>query len=108
MGDNSLVKALALATQLGFAVAGPLVVFIGGGVWLDGKLHTAPLFFLLGLALGLVSAGGALYQIAVVGGSKGRSTTTSRTRRPVDLSGENDDKDDAGTNPANDQRLKRP
>lgn len=65
MGDDKgMMKALALATQLGFAVAGPLLIFIAGGVWLDGALGTAPWLFFLGLALGIVSAGAALYQIA--------------------------------------------
>src|SRR5690349_691396 len=62
--NRSMLKALALATQLGFALAGPLVVFIGGGVWLDGVLGTRPWLFFLGLVLGIGSAGAALYQIA--------------------------------------------
>lgn len=66
MRDNTLLKTLALATQLGFAVACPLVVFIAGGVWADDTWGTRPWLFFLGLALGLAAAGGALYQIAAV------------------------------------------
>jgi F0F1-type ATP synthase assembly protein I len=103
MGDNSLFKVLALATQLGFAVAGPLVLFIGGGVWLDSQLHTSPWLFFLGLALGLLSAGAALYQVAVVGSRSNSATTPRRTRTRIDP-GNND----AGTDHASDERLNRP
>lgn len=104
MGDNSLFKVLALATQLGFAVAGPLVLFIGGGVWLDAQLHTSPWLFFLGLALGLVSAGAALYQVAVVGSAKSKSaTSTRRTTRTIDTRNA-----DAGTDHANDDRQQSP
>ena len=65
MSDNGMLKALALASQLGFAVAGPLVVFIAGGVWADSQFGTKPWLFFLGLVLGIVSAGAALYQLAV-------------------------------------------
>ena len=42
---------------LGWYVALCLVIGIGGGVWLDQQLQFRfPLFLLLGLALGLVSA----------------------------------------------------
>ena len=79
MGDNGMLKALALATQLGFAVAGPLVVFIGGGVWADSQLGTKPWLFFLGLILGVVSAGAALYQIAT---APSRKSPKSGTRAP--------------------------
>ena len=62
--DKGSLGALALATQLGFAVAVPLVVFIGLGVWADNQFGTKPWLFFLGLMLGIGSAGGALYQIA--------------------------------------------
>src|SRR5436190_7370684 len=65
MGDKGLGKAAILATQLGFSVACPLVAFIAGGVWADNKLGTKPWLFFLGLVIGLLAAGAALYQIAV-------------------------------------------
>jgi len=103
MGDRSGLRALALATQLGFAIAGPLVVFVGGGAWLDAQLHTRPWLFMLGLLLGLLSAGAALWQIAVVGSQKNTSTTARRTRTRIDT-----EDGDAGTNHANDKRLNGP
>jgi len=41
---------------LGWYVAICLLLGIGGGLWLDSILHTAPLFLLLGLFLGLIAA----------------------------------------------------
>ena len=41
---------------LGWYVALSIVLGVGGGLWLDGKLDVRPLFTLLGLALGLVVA----------------------------------------------------
>jgi Putative F0F1-ATPase subunit Ca2+/Mg2+ transporter len=70
MGDKGLGKAAILATQLGFSVACPLAAFIAGGVWADGKLGTKPWLFFLGLVIGVVAAGAALYQVAVAQPSK--------------------------------------
>ena len=41
---------------LGWYVALSIVLGVGGGLWLDGRLDVRPLFTLLGLALGLVVA----------------------------------------------------
>lgn len=37
--------------ELGFIIALPLVVFLLGGVWLDKKLSTTPLFIIIGILL---------------------------------------------------------
>jgi F0F1-type ATP synthase assembly protein I len=78
MQDNSLAKALAMAAQLGFAVACPLLAFIAGGAWLDGRFNTSPWLFFLGLLLGVLAAGGALYQVSA---SQARRSSASRTPR---------------------------
>jgi hypothetical protein len=64
--DRAGMQALALVAQLGFTIACPMVVFIGGGAWLDGQLDTVPWFLFLGIFLGLLAAGGALYQLTKV------------------------------------------
>ncbi|MCA9391781.1 AtpZ/AtpI family protein [candidate division WWE3 bacterium] len=46
---------LSFAWQLGFLIAIPLIGFMLGGLWIDGRLNTRPLFTLLGLAIGLVT-----------------------------------------------------
>ncbi len=61
--DPKTLRLLALATQVGFGIAGPLVVFIGGGVFLDKKVGTSPLFLFIGLFLGLLGAGYAIYDL---------------------------------------------
>lgn len=61
------LQKIATATTLGFGVAVSLAVMVGGGVWLDGRLDMAPVFTLIGLALGLLSAGYQLYELALLG-----------------------------------------
>ncbi len=51
----------SLVTQLGFSLVIPLVLGIGGGVWLDKKLLTSPLFTLSGLVAGLVVSAYSFY-----------------------------------------------
>lgn len=60
---NGLAQALAFAAQLGFAIACPMLAFIAGGAWLDTKLGTVPLLLFAGVILGLLTAGGTMYQI---------------------------------------------
>ncbi len=52
------------ALQFGSTVIGALVVFLGGGIWLDRRLGTAPLLLLIGLALAFVAIGYNLYDLA--------------------------------------------
>jgi len=57
-------QVLALITELGFTVGFSLLIGIGVGWWLDGKFGTRPIFTLIGLFLGLASAGYNLYKLA--------------------------------------------
>lgn len=61
------VRAIAVATSLGFSLVVSLVVLIAGGVWLDQWLDTAPLFTFAGVVLGLIAAGYQLYELALLG-----------------------------------------
>jgi hypothetical protein len=61
------LRKIATASTLGFGVAVSLAVLVGGGVWLDRRLDMAPVFTLVGLALGLLSAGYQLYELALLG-----------------------------------------
>ncbi len=63
--DRDTLRALGLATQLGFAVAGPLVLGIVVGIWLDQRLSTSPLFLLLGLILGMGAAAYSIYELVL-------------------------------------------
>ena len=97
---NGTFKALALAAQFGFAVAAPMVVFIGGGVWLDNKLGTGHILFLIGLVLGVLSAGAALFQLATSQSSG--SPTRKAAQKSTKITDQN--ADDPGTTPANKER----
>lgn len=61
------MRRIAMATTLGFGTAVALALFIAGGIWLDRKLDTVPVFMLVGLVLGLLSAGYQLYELALLG-----------------------------------------
>lgn len=76
MSDNKLpgfhgrerdMRAIGTAASLGFSLVTSLVVLIGGGVWLDSWRDTAPVFTLIGVALGLIAAGYQLYELALLG-----------------------------------------
>lgn len=51
---NTLWKALALAWELGYTIAVPLVIFALGGRLLDQRLGTTPIFLLIGILLALI------------------------------------------------------
>jgi hypothetical protein len=55
--DQGTLRALALVSGLGFAIAFPLGLFFLGGLWLDNRFGTRPLFMLLGIVAGLLVAG---------------------------------------------------
>ena len=59
------LQSIGTAVTLGFGVAVSLAVLAGGGVWLDTRFDTAPLWSLVGLFLGLVSAGYQLYELVL-------------------------------------------
>ncbi len=48
---------------LGWYIAACILVGVFAGVWLDRFLDTAPLFILIGLALGLLAAFFGLYRM---------------------------------------------
>jgi ATP synthase protein I len=50
-------------TGIGFYIAACLLLGVLAGLWLDNKLHTTPLFILLGLFFGLALAGFGVYRM---------------------------------------------
>ncbi|MEJ0021161.1 MAG: AtpZ/AtpI family protein [Candidatus Doudnabacteria bacterium] len=56
--DNTPNKwaLVSLATEMGFIIALPLLVFALGGKWLDARMHNStPWFTLLGILLAITS-----------------------------------------------------
>jgi ATP synthase protein I len=66
--DSGLSRALRDAGPylgLGLSLAVSLLLGLGVGYWIDGKLGTRPIFLLVGAALGMAAAGYQLYMVAV-------------------------------------------
>ena len=59
---RSLPPALALI-GIGWYIATCIVIGTLAGLWLDGQTDTRPAFTLLGIAIGLVSAGSGGYRM---------------------------------------------
>ena len=57
------MRLVARLLGVGWYVAICIVGGVWGGVWLDEKLDTSPLFLLIGLVLGLVIAGAGVYRM---------------------------------------------
>ena len=64
MRNRDEIRALALISEIGIGVAGPMVVCTGVGWWLDGQLGTDHWLVMIGLLIGLVGAGYSFYRLA--------------------------------------------
>jgi len=63
-------QAIGVASGIGCTVVVSLLLCIGGGIFLDRWLDTSPVFTLIGMGLGLASAGYSLYELAVLGDTR--------------------------------------
>ena len=50
---------------MGWFIVISILLGVLGGLWLDGKFNTKPLFVIAGLILGLLVAGYGVYQMLV-------------------------------------------
>ena len=62
--DPKTRHSLSLVSGLGFSIAFCLGVSILGGVWLDERLQSRPVFVLGGILFGLFGAGSIIYSLA--------------------------------------------
>jgi len=53
--------------DLGLRFALSIIIGVGGGYWLDSKLHTLPLFVIIGLFLGATSGFLTIYRAVYSG-----------------------------------------
>jgi F0F1-type ATP synthase assembly protein I len=89
------LRLIAMGLQLGSTVVGSLVIFLLGGIWLDQRLGTKPIFLLVGVALAFVAIGYSLYELATFGTRprKGTAGMPAVTRKPPASSSTWDDED---------------
>lgn len=64
MGSRKLLLVTRLV-GLGWYIAFCIILGVGGGIWLDNRLNTSPLFILLGVLLGSVLAFYGVYRMVV-------------------------------------------
>jgi len=57
------VREAAPFLGIGTTLAGSVLLGLGAGYWLDGKLRTTPVFFLVGGALGMGAAFSYVYKL---------------------------------------------
>ena len=65
--NSKEARSIGVAAGLGFSVVISLIVFIGVGVFLDQRYDKAPIFTLIGVAIGLIAAGYQLYELTQIG-----------------------------------------
>lgn len=79
--DRNTLRVIAIGSQLGASIAIPLVFFIVGGIFLDKKVGTSPLFLFVGVVFGFIGAGYAVYD-TVKRLPTGRRPPPKRPQRP--------------------------
>ncbi len=93
LGDRRDWQTIANASGLGCSVVASLLLTIIGGLLLDRWAGTSPIFTIVGIFLGVATAGYLLYQLAMLsrpGPGERRPVKRNGTKPPV----EPDDEDD--------------
>lgn len=89
---NSTLRILGLTSGLGCSVAFVLIAFIGGGIFLDGRLDSAPIWTLVGVAAGILAVGIELTAIIRISRERSAQTPWPRSSRPPDPDEAEDDR----------------
>jgi F0F1-type ATP synthase assembly protein I len=63
--NRKLFSSMGLVTGLGLSAVGSLLVGVLLGLFLDRSLHTAPLFLIIGILLGLAAATIGVYRLVM-------------------------------------------
>lgn len=94
LGNQRDWQTIASASGLGCSVVAALLLTIGGGVLLDRWAGMSPIFTIVGIFLGVATAGYLLYQLAMLsrpGPGERRPVKRSGTKPPVEPDDEEDD-----------------
>lgn len=83
-GNNSTLRILSLTTGMGCSVAVVLIAFIGGGIFLDGRFDSSPLWTLVGVAVGVIAVGMEMAAIVRLSKTRSASGAWPRSSRPPD------------------------
>lgn len=89
-------RILALTSGLGCSVMVILLAFIGGGIYLDRRLDTVPIWTVVGVVIALTLVGFQLWMIVRISREKAAQVPWPRSSVP----GAYDDDDDWGRPPA--------
>lgn len=80
---RSRMRMIGLSLQFTGTIFGSLILFGWGGLWLDQRFGTKPLFVLLGVLLSFVAIGYNLYELATIGYKPRTPSGVSGTQRPI-------------------------
>jgi len=85
--DRGDIRIAGAATGLGCSVVISLLIGILGGLFIDRWLGTEPIFTLIGVVLGLATAGYLLYELATLGRTDRRTPPEGpgAARRPPEV-----------------------
>jgi ATP synthase protein I len=76
--DRATLRALTIASQLGFTIAASVGLGVLGGLWLDDHLGTKPFFLFTGMVFGLLSAAYVIRDLMVFKRDSGEEEDHSR------------------------------
>jgi F0F1-type ATP synthase assembly protein I len=94
LGDRRDWQTIASASGLGCSVVASLLLAIGGGVLLDRWAGIPPIFTIVGVVLGVATAGYLLYQLTMLsrpGPGERPPVKRRRTKPPVEPDEEDDE-----------------
>ena len=77
------LRLIGRSLEFGFTIVGAFVIFLGGGIWLDRRLGTSPIFLLIGMVIAFIAIGYNLYEIATIGYKPRAAKFVSAAKQPV-------------------------
>jgi F0F1-type ATP synthase assembly protein I len=75
-GQRSTIRSVAIASGFGCSIISLLVVAVGGGIWIDQRFDSGPLWTLVGIGLALASI--VFEFVLLVRSSRGEARADSR------------------------------